>query len=561
MKAAPEASVSVRGNARYRRILRFASKNLAETWWFDLFLPRIGLSGIADRTRAKRMTRFAKRFRVLALDLGGLMIKVGQFMSSRLDVLPEEITQELSELQDEVPAVPFEQIRSAAEQELGLPLERAFAWFDVEPVAAASLGQAHRARLTATEALDSGLGEVIVKVQRPGIDDLVAIDLAALRKVGGWLRKVRAVAERVDTRALIEEFAQTSLEEVDYLHEAANAERFAEDFAGDIRVGVPAVVWERTTRHVLTLQDVTAIKISDTQALRTAGIDPSEVASVFAAVMFDQVFKNGYFHADPHPGNIFVTPGEDGAWRLTFIDFGMMGEIAPDLRDNLRSVLIAAAMRDGVGMVAAIERMGMLLPGADKREVERAVMAVFDRFGGMGFAELKNVDIAEFEDFAEEFRELVREMPFQMPEQFLLIVRALSLVSGVCSTLDEKFNVWNAVEPYAATLLKEQGQGVLKDVASAAWAGAKALAQLPTGIDAVVERINAGELEVRLPRLEKQMGRIERAATRAGGALIFTATMVAGAIVRSDDATLGNVLLLASILPLGFTLFGGRSGR
>ena len=281
---------------------------LTVAWWFELFLPRIGLAKVAARTRAKRMQRFAQRFHVLAVDLGGLMIKVGQFMSSRLDVLPPEITSELEGLQDEVPPVPFPAIRAHAEAELGIPLGLAFATVDETPVAAASLGQAHRARLGPLDAADTGLDGVVVKVQRPGIDEIVDVDLAALRRVGGWLSRVRLVSDRVDMPALVEEFAATSLEEIDYLHEATSSERFAEDFAGDPRVAVPAVVWERTTRRVLTLEDVTAIKITDVDALRAAGIDPTEVAPVFAAVMFDQLFNTGFFHADPHPGNIFVTP-------------------------------------------------------------------------------------------------------------------------------------------------------------------------------------------------------------------------------------------------------------
>src|SRR5690606_39130797 len=229
-----------------------------------------------------------------AVELGGLMIKVGQFLSSRLDVLPPEITTELAGLQDEVPAVPFDQIRASAEAELGMPLERAFATFDPVPVAAASLGQAHRAVLNREDASDTGVDRVVVKVQRPGIDEVVAVDLAALRRVAGWVRRVRFVAGRVDAPALVEEFAQTCHEEIDYLHEASSAERFAACFADDPRVRAPQVVWERTTRRMLTLEDVTAIKINDTVALREAGIDPSEVAAVFADVMLDQVFTHSF---------------------------------------------------------------------------------------------------------------------------------------------------------------------------------------------------------------------------------------------------------------------------
>ena len=264
--------------ARYRRILRFAARHIVQIWWFELVLPRFGLAKVAARGREARLTRIAQRFHVLAVDLGGLMIKVGQYLSSRLDILPPEITKELAGLQDEVPPVPFDAIRRLAEAELGVPLERAYAGFEPTPLAAASLGQAHRARLAPIDAADMGYDEAVVKVQRPGIETIVDVDLSALRRVAGWLSRVRFVASRVDLPSLVEEFAVTSLQEIDYLQEAGNAERFAASFAGDPRVAAPEVVWERTTRRVLTLADVTAIKINDRAALVAAGIDPKAVA-------------------------------------------------------------------------------------------------------------------------------------------------------------------------------------------------------------------------------------------------------------------------------------------
>jgi predicted unusual protein kinase regulating ubiquinone biosynthesis (AarF/ABC1/UbiB family) len=544
--------------ARYRRILRFASRQLVQLWWFELFLPRFGLGGIAERTRTDRMRRIAQRFHVLAVDLGGLMIKVGQFMSSRLDVLPPEITDELAGLQDEVPAVPFADIKALAEAELGVPFDRAFAWVDERALAAASLGQVHRARLSELDAADTGLENVVVKVQRPGIDEIVAVDLAALRKVAGWLRRVRIVSDRVDAPALVEEFAQTSLEEIDYLHEAQSAERFAENFAGDARVATPEVVWERTTRRVLTLEDVTAIKINDTDALRAAGIDPAAVADAFAKAMFEQVFTHSFFHADPHPGNIFVTPGgAPDAWRLTFIDFGMMGEVPQGLRSGLRALVIAVAARDGRKLVDAAQEVGVLLPSGDTREFEKALTALFARFGGMGFAELATVDPREFRDFAVEFGDTIRSLP----EGMLLLFRAVALTSGMCSGLNPTFNVWDAVEPFAAQLLRDETGNTAKALAAQAWAAAGTTARLPGRIDAVITEIEEGTITFDTSRLERRLDSLIRIGRRAVSAVVFAGLAVGGALLIAPVPQLGIVLLAASVVPLAHALFAGAGRR
>lgn len=570
-----------RMRARYRRITRFAARYLVQTWWFELFLPRIGLSGFAARGREARLTRIAQHFHRLAVDLGGLMIKVGQFMSSRLDVLPPEITSELEGLQDEVPAVPFPAIKALAESELGVPLDRAYAFIDPVPLAAASLGQAHRATLSEADAAIAGQSAVVVKIQRPGIDRIVDVDLRALRRVGGWLSRIRLVSDRVDAPSLVEEFARTSLEEIDYLHEASHAERFANDFASDPRVAVPEVVWERTTRRVLTLQDVTAIKINDVEGLRAAGIDPSEVAAEFASVMFDQLFKDGFFHADPHPGNIFVTPmlpitgtvGDRVAdtsnaaapprrWVFTFIDFGMMGEVPEGLRRGLRRVLIAAASRDGKGMVDGIREVGVLLPSADTAELERAMTKLFARFGGMGFAELQEVDPREFREFAVEFGDTVRSLPFQLPENFLLIIRAMSLTSGMCSSLDPAFNIWDAVEPYANRLIREEAGNVVQGFAKQALSTLGVAARLPGRLDDVVTRLEDGRITTQNPRLERRVERLERVGRRIVSAVLFAALFIGGVVLRSSgDTVFGIVLMVVSVVPLLHALLAGFLGR
>ncbi|HWR85552.1 MAG TPA: AarF/UbiB family protein [Rhodoglobus sp.] len=550
--------------ARYRRIMRFAARYLVQTWWYELVLPRFGMARLAARGRPARLHRIARRFHGLAVDLGGLMIKVGQFMSSRLDVLPPEITKELEGLQDEVPPVPFAQISALAERELGMPLDRAFSHVDPTPIAAASLGQAHRARLNELDAHDTGLLDVVVKIQRPDIDLIVDVDLRALRRIARWLSRVRLVSDRVDMPALTEEFAATSLQEIDYLHEAASAERFAQSFADDPRVAVPELVWERTTRRVLTSQDVTAIKVNDVAALRTAGIDPAEVAAEFAAVMFDQLFVNGFFHADPHPGNIFVTPtpGDGGRrWRFAFIDFGMMGEVPDSLRQGLRQLLIAAASRDGKGMVDGMRGVGVLLPAADTLELERAMTKLFARFGGMGFAELQDVDPREFRAFADEFGDVVRSLPFQLPENMLLVIRAMSLTSGMCSSLDPAFNIWDAVEPYSTTLLRTESGNLVQDVGRRALDVASTLARLPSRLDALTTRIERGEVAVQNPGVERRLRALEQVGRRIVSAILFAALLLGGIVLRDRDEVLGTVLMWVSLAPLLHAVLAGVMNR
>ena len=548
--------------ARYGRILRFAAAQMVLAWWFELTLPRIGLRRFAERGRVERWRSTAQRFRVLAVELGGLMIKVGQFLSSRMDVLPPEIAKELEGLQDEVAPVPFAQIRALAEAQLDMRLTDAFTTFDPRPLAAASLGQAHSATLAPGAAAELGFAEVVVKVQRPGIADIVAVDLRALRRIAQWLSRVRFISRRVDMPALVEEFAHVSLEEIDYLHEAANAETFAMDSPASVQA--PQIVWEQTTPQVLTMEDVTAIKANDVAALRQAGIDPREVATAFAHIMFDQLFRNGFFHADPHPGNIFVTPAHSVAtsaspeaaapssaragWHLTFIDFGMMGQVPENLRGGLRELIIAVATRDSRRLVASVEIIGVLLDGADTVELERSLTQLFARFGGMGFSQLRDVDEKELRAFSTDFESVVRDLPVQLPENLFLIIRSLSMVSGLCSSLDPTFNIWEVVEPYATELIEEEKGGVAGTAVKEALNLVRLTLGLPGRLDSLVQRLEDGELSVSTPRLDRRVAGLELLARGMISAVLFTGFVIGGTMLLSMTV-LGGVLLLIGAVP------------
>ncbi|WP_296649187.1 AarF/UbiB family protein [Rhodoluna sp.] len=550
--------------SRYRSILRFASLALAQTWWFELFLPQIGLAKLGARGRGRRLKKLARKFHALAADLGGLMVKVGQFLSARLDVLPAEVTDELVGLQDEVAPEPFEKIVEQIEEELGLSVSTAFESIDQNPIAAASLGQAYRATLSPGLAKDLGHSSVIIKVLRPGIEEIVEVDLRALRKIGVWLSKVKLVSKRTDAPALVEEFATTTLEEIDYLHEAANLEQFAADFAGDERVSTPEIIWERSARRVLTLTDVSSIKISDIEALIESGIDPNAVAAELARVTFEQFFVTGFFHADPHPGNIFVTPKPADSkvdFALTFIDFGMMGQVSEKLRADLQSFLFAVASRDARAWVDACEKLGVLLPSADRVILEKAVTELFERFGGVAVGELIQTDPRELKEFALRFSELIRTLPFQLPNDFLFLIRALSLISGVTSALNRNFNMWDALDPFARSLLNGAGASTLKRLGADLLKFATTISRLPQTLDNLANRANRGELVVRNPELETRMRVLDSSVRRLTAGLIFATLMGSGLFINGQDQTLSYWLIGGSVLPLFYALGFGRISK
>lgn len=552
---------------RYLRIVTFFARAIASFIVWETILPRLGLSGLVRRTRPARNRRVAIAFRHMAIKRGGLMIKVGQVLSSRLDILPDEITHELAGLQDEVPAEEFSHVRSLAESELGGSLESLFAQFEEAPLAAASLGQVHRATLHPADAAEVGFAEVVVKVQRPHIEQIVDTDLTALRRVARWLQQYRPIAARADVPAIVEEFASTTAEEIDYITEGRHAEVFASIFEENPRVYVPEVAWSRTTRRVLTLEDVSAIKITDYDAITAAGIDRGRVAERLLDTYFQQIFEDGFFHADPHPGNLFVAPlggtdeNGDARWCLTFVDFGMVGRMPDHLLDGLREMLIAIGTQDAPRLVKSYRTLGVLLPGADTARIETASMQVFERFWGMSMSELKSVDHADFARLGPQFREVLLEMPFQLPENLLLLGRTVALLSGMCTGLNAEFNVWAQIAPYASEMIADEGGSQLDMLLAEGSRVLQTAIGLPGKADRVLTAAERGQLAVRNPGLELRVRRVERAVGRVSGAIVFAALLLAGALLFPHNTVLAQWLMGASALPLLWTVFGGRGGH
>jgi predicted unusual protein kinase regulating ubiquinone biosynthesis (AarF/ABC1/UbiB family) len=551
---------------RYRRIVFFFARTLISLAIWEIIFPAIGLHNRSQRTRSERLSQVARNYRLLAIHLGGVLIKVGQFLSARVDVLPVEVTNELSGLQDEVPPEDFSAIRQVIEAEFGMPLEDKFASFVVDPHASASLGQVHRAEVDGQS--------VMVKVQRPDIELILATDLAALRTVGGWLQHYRPISRRANVPALIEEFTRTLYEEIDYLAEGRNAETFAANFKQRPGVHVPAVIWTHTTRRVLTLEDVGAIKITDFEAITAAGIDRAEVADRLFDVYLKQIFEDSFFHADPHPGNLFVAPlsgpGETtpdsqsnaGAWELIFVDFGMVGRVPANLRAGMREMVIAMGTRDTARTIKAFQLMGVLLPGADLELLEKAEAAAFEYIWGKSMRELQEFDPQELRQFVLQFRELLYDMPFQVPEDMILLGRCVGILSGLCTGLNPEFNVWKGVVPYAETLIQQEA-GPQWQI----WMGelgnlARILLGFPKRIDVVLGKMERGELSVREPQLVAQVSRLERTISRLAGSLIFAVLMLGGIqLYLAGRDVFSAVLLAGAGLSLGWMLLSALRRR
>ena len=547
---------------RYLRIVLFFAQAILSVIWWDLILPRLGLRGLTRRTRPARLTRLAAGFRALAIRMGGVLIKMGQFMSARLDVLPQEITKELSGLQDEVPAEAFDAVRRLAEAELGGTLAEKFETFETVPVAAASLGQVHRAtlRLQDLDGQPASFRAVVVKIQRPNIETLIRTDLAALHVVGRWLHRYPPIRRRADVPALLAEFARSLNEEIDYLAEGRNAETFAANFQRRPGVHVPRVVWTHTTRRVLTLEDVMAIKITDYNAITAAGVDRKVVAQRLFSTYWQQILDDGFFHADPHPGNLFVTPEEVlagrapaeaggqplGGWALTFIDFGMVGHVSPRLRDGIRETALAVGTRDAARLVKGYQMLGVLLPGADLELLEKADQRLFDQFWGKSMSELRDVDVDAMREFAAEFGDLLYSLPFQIPEDLILLGRTAAILSGMCTGLDPEFNFWGSLEPFVQKLVADEAITGWRYWAAELETLVRVLITLPKRTDAMLSRMEAGKLEVRTPDLTRQMARVERSLGRVTGSIVFAALLLGGIQLYLAERPLPAAGLLAS---------------
>jgi len=547
---------------RYRTILFFFSRLVIGLAFWEILLPRIGLRKISRKGQARRFVEAAHRYRLLAIKMGGVLIKIGQFLSVRVDMLPAEVTDELSGLQDQVPAEDFQKIRQLAEAELGVSLQESFASFEEKPLASASLGQVHRAVLNSRDVLKADEGDikhVVVKIQRPDIEKIIDVDISAFRIVLRWLQRYKPIRKRVDLPALMEEFSRILGQEIDYLNEGKNAESFWEIYQGKPGIKIPRVIWSKTTKKVLTLEDVYAIKITNYQEIKESGLGLDVVARRLFSSYMEQIFEKEIFHADPHPGNLFVIPPDtspDGAWQLAFVDFGMVGHVPENAREGLREGVIAIGTQDASRLVKAYDKLGFLLPNANLDLLEQAETKVFERVWGKSMTELSEMGHADFMDIGEEFRDLMYEMPFQIPQDLLLLGRTIGILSGMCTGLDPGFNVWESLRPYAEDLIKSEITGNLDMWWSEIEVVLRSLLSLPRRIDSILDQLERGELRVQVPELQAQLARIDKKLQGFSTSIFFLALFFGGIQIFLAGYSLpGIILLIISLIPLVMILF------
>ncbi|GLV57629.1 hypothetical protein KDH_44650 [Dictyobacter sp. S3.2.2.5] len=452
-------------------------------------------------------------FRQTAIKLGVLMIKLGQFMSTRADLLPERALAVLASLQDEVPPEPFEHVERAIEAEYNKPVKEIFSHIEPTCAAAASLGQVHKAVLAKT-------GETVaVKVQRPNIDQLVTMDLNSLRFVI-WIIKRFVDTNFIDLQGFYREFRRTVYEEIDFVTEAANAKRFKEMFKDDQTVYIPNVYEEYITRRVLVIEWIDGIKLNDYAALDAAKINRLEVATRTVKAYFYQFFEAGFFHADPHPGNIFVKAGSSPDEPVVaFLDFGMVGSITKGMKRSMRDIFIGFITRDAHMMVGALARLGFIGEGANPVAIEKAIAMILEQYHGVTLGQMREM---EMDDIMQDIVNLLYGQPFRIPAQFAFTGRAVGTLVGVSTGLAPTFNFIEVAAPYARSFMgldANSARETMQEVLTQLLENGKVLLSLPRSVESLITRIDSGQMEVKLSNFPNVRGRRGRNTNTAGVAI------------------------------------------
>jgi predicted unusual protein kinase regulating ubiquinone biosynthesis (AarF/ABC1/UbiB family) len=518
------------------RIWWLALRLLTTLWWNGRSWSYPG--GKTAERQALRQRRLARWLTGQFLDLGSAFIKVGQLLSARPDVLPAEVVEELASLQDRVPAFPFPVVESILEQELG---QRRLEIIDLEvdPLGSASLAQVHRASLRSGR-------QVVFKVQRPGLERLFRLDLEVLQQVASAVQRHPRWGQGRDWIAIAKECRRVLLRELDFRLEAQHAARFRQQFLDDPGIRIPAVVWELSSRRVLCLDYVPGIKITDRQALIQAGVEPATVAEKGAASYLQQLVRFGFFHADPHPGNLAVAP--DGA--LIYYDFGMMGQLSERLRSRIGRMVRAAATRDATSLVEELQQAGVIATGIDPGPVRRLVRLMLNEALTPPFS--SNI----IEKLSGDLYDLVYGQPFRLPAELIFVMRALSTFEGVGRSLDPGFSLMAIARPYLLPLMTSSGPGpndLLGEITrQAADVGSRALG-IPRRLDESLSRIEQGDLQVqiRAGETDRLLRRLALAQQSAGQSFLLGGLAVAASLLAASSRPALTAVPLVIGLPVG----------
>ncbi len=418
-----------------RRPWRVLWRSLQVLWWLGGFV--LGL--LSDRwfnREERNKYRRASQLRTLLTRLGPTFIKVGQALSTRPDLVRKDFLEELTKLQDQLPAFPTPVAMAILERELGLTTEEIYSFISPEPVAAASLGQVYWARLYSGE-------EVAVKIQRPNLIPVITCDLYLMRRASRWFGRLLPLNLGHDLTMIVDEFGTKLFEEIDYLNEGRNAELFAANFQNDPRIKVPAIYWRYSTLQVLTLEWINGFKLTDTERLQEVGLDVDTLIEIGVTSGLQQLLEFGFFHADPHPGNLFAMA--DG--RMAYIDFGMMDQLRQETKETLVGAVVHLINQDYSLLAQDFVKLGFLTPDTDITPIIPALEAV------LGDALGAKVRDFNFKTITDSFSELMYEYPFRVPSKFALIIRSLVTQEGLALSLNPEFKIVDIAYPYVARRL------------------------------------------------------------------------------------------------------------
>lgn len=535
----------IRHISRYREIASALIRH-----GFGIVVEEIGFGQVLSfpqrmlfENKGKDSKTTGERVRLVLQELGPTFVKLGQIASTRPDLLPEEIIRELEKLQDRVPPFSFQEVRGIVEAELGGGLEDLFRQFEETPLAAASIGQVHQAVLRSGE-------KVVVKIQRPNVTAVIETDLEILQDLALLAEHRLEWAARYQIRDMVDEFSKSLRAELDYTIEGRNAERISNQFRNDPNIHVPKVFWEYSTQKVLTMEYAEGVKLNEPDKLKQNGYNPKILAERLAKAIFQQIFIDGFFHGDPHPGNVLALPGE----AIVFLDFGMTGRLTPGMKYHFSSLVIALMRQSTDGVIKAIFRMGLVPDDVNLAHLRDDVEQLREKYYGVPLSQI-SLGEAVNDLFRVAFRHSIR-----IPADLTLLGKTLLTVEGVVEKLDPDFNILDIAEPFGRQLLKERLHP--KSLAETVWKRVsdygELLADLPKHMKEATSLIKRGRLrlEIDIPGLDLFLKKLDRISNRLSFSIVLLAfsIIMVGIIIGSSLGRQSTLLWRIPAIEIGFVV-------